>query len=77
MGENHCHKSLNSKFPASLLETEIVPSSDVKNLGFLFDNDHSFMQDVNKLGAICYYLKDLQRIRRYLNADYLTLMNVK
>ena len=50
-------------------------TSSVKNLGVIFDDDNSVKQHVNKLCAICYYhIKDLRRIRRYLNADSAVLL---
>ena len=47
-------------FPVLLLQNNISPSVEVKNLGVIFDSDNSFDNHVAKVCRACYYhLRDL------------------
>ena len=57
-------------FPINLLGNDTTPSSLVKNLGVVFDADHSFVKHISSIYGSCYYhMRDLHRIRRYLTRD--------
>ena len=46
------------------------PSSEAKNLGVIFDSEHSFDKHIASVCRACYYhLRDLRRIRKYLSTD--------
>ena len=57
-------------FPINLFGNDTTPSSHVKNLGVVFDADHSFVKHISSIYGSCYYhMRDLRRIRRYLTRD--------
>jgi len=61
---------LKDLFPIDLLGNVTTPSNHVKNLGVVFDADHSFVKHISNTSRSCYYhMRDLRRIRRYLTHD--------
>ena len=66
---------LTKEFPVSLLQSEVSPATIVRNLGVTFDSDHSFNSHVANLCRACYYhMRDLRRIRRFLNTESALLL---
>ena len=64
-----------TKFPVPLLQNNISPSVEVKNLGGIFDSDISFDNHVAKVCRACYYhLRDLRRIRKFLGVETAILL---
>ena len=64
-----------TKFSCSLLQNNISPSVEVKNLGVIFDSDNSFDNHVAKVCRACYYhLRDLRRIRKFLGVETAILL---
>ena len=62
-------------FPVPLLQNNISPSVEVKNLGVTFDSDNSFDNHVAKVCRACYYhLRDLRRIRKFLSDETAILL---
>ena len=60
-------------FPFSAMGNNIQPSKCVRNLGFLFDSDFSFADQVAKVRQSCfYYIKDVCRVRRYIDKSTAT-----
>ena len=58
-----------------LLQNNISPSVEVKNLGVIFDSDNSFDNHVAKVCRACYYhLRDLRRIRKFLGVETAILL---
>ena len=55
-------------FPTSIMDENLIPSDNVKNLGVIFDSDFSFTKHVSAVAKSCYYhIRDLSRIRRHLS----------
>ena len=70
IGQKAIRESLAPNFPVSLLQNNISPSMEVKNLGVIFDSDNSFDNHVAKVCQACYYhLRDLQRICKFLSVE--------
>ena len=70
IGDKSTREPLVSKFPVPLLQNNISPSVEVKNLGVIFDSDNSFDNHIAKVCRACYYhLRDLRRIRKFLTVD--------
>ena len=68
IGQKAIRESLAPNFPVPLLQNNISPSVEVKNLGVIFDSDNSFDNHVAKICRACYYhLRDLRRIRKLLS----------
>ena len=68
IGQKAIRESLAPNFPVPLLENNIFPSVEVKNLGVIFDSDNSFDNHVAKICRACYYhLRDLRQIRKFLS----------
>ena len=60
IGQKAIRESLVPNFSVQLLQNNISPSVEVKNLGFIFDSDNSFDNHVVKVCQACYYhLHDL------------------
>ena len=58
--ENNITELLEPIFPAPLLQNNISPLVEVKNLGIIFDSDKSFDNYIAKVCQACYYhLRDL------------------
>ena len=67
IGQKAIRESLAPNFPVPLLQNNISPSVEVKNLGFIFDSDNSFDNHVAKVCQACYYnLRDLRQICKFL-----------
>ena len=61
IGQKAIRESLAPNFPVPLLQNNISPSVEVKNLGVIFDSDNSFDNHVTKVCRACYYhLRDLR-----------------
>ena len=60
IGQKAIRELLAPNFPIPLLQNNISPSVEVKNLGVIFDSDNSFDNHVAKVCRVCYYhLHDL------------------
>ena len=67
IGQKTIRESLAPNFPVPLLQNNISPSVEVKNLGVIFDSDNSLDNHVAKVCRACYYhLRDLRQIRKSL-----------
>ena len=61
IGQKAMRESLAPNFPVPLLQNNISPSVEVKNLGVIFDSDNSLDNHVAKVCRACYYhLHDLR-----------------
>ena len=61
IGQKPIRESLAPNFPVPLLQNNISPSVEVKNLGVIFNSDNSFVNPVAKVCRACYYhLHDLR-----------------
>ena len=75
VGQKAIRESLAPNFPVPLLQNNISPSVEVKNLGVIFDSDNSFDNHVAKVCRACYYhLGDLQQIRKFLGVEKAILL---
>ena len=75
IGQKASRESLAPNFPVPLLQNNISPSVEVKNLGVTFDSDNSFDNHVAKVCRACYYhLRDLRRIRKFLSDETAILL---
>ena len=75
IGKKAIRESLAPSFPVPLLQNNITPSLEVKNLGVIFDSDDSFDNHVAKVCQACYYhLRDLRRIRKFLGVETAILL---
>ena len=75
IGQKAIRESLAPNFPVPLLQNNISPSVEVKNLGVIFDSDNSFDNHVAKICRACYYhLRDLRRIRKFLSDETAILL---
>ena len=55
IGQKAIRESLAPNFPVPLLQNNISPSVEVKNLGVIFYSDNSFDNHVAKVCRACYY----------------------
>lgn len=63
------------KFPVDLLGIETNPVNTARNLGVLFDQNFTFKSHISTIRKSClYHIRDLRRIRRYLNLDSAKLL---
>ena len=70
ISDGQIKSSLKSSFPVSLLGNTMEPAESVKNLGVILDAENSMQKHVANLCRICcYHLRELRRIRRYLNHE--------
>ena len=75
IGQKAIRESLAPNFPVPLLQNNISPSVEVKNLGVTFDLDNSFDNHVAKVCRTCYHhLRDLRRIRKFLSDETAILL---
>ena len=75
IGQRAIRESLTPNFPVPLLQNNISPSVEVKNLGVIFDSDNSFDNHVAKICRACYYhLRNLRRIRKFLSDETAILL---
>ena len=75
IGQKAIRESLAPSFPVSLLQNNISPSVEVKNLAVIFDSDNFFDNHVAKVCRACYYhLRDLQRICKFLGVETAILL---
>ena len=75
IGQKAIRESLAPNFPVPLLQNNISPSVEVKNLGVIFDSDNSFNNHVAKVCRACYYhLRDLRQIRKFLGVETAILL---
>ena len=75
IGQKATRESLAPNFAVPLLQNNISPSVEVKNLGAIFDSDNSFDNHVAKVCRACYYhLRDLRRIRKFLSNETAILL---
>ena len=75
IGQKAIRESLAPNFPVPLLQNNISPSVEVKNLGVIFDSDNSFDNHVAKICQVCYYhLRDLRRIHKFLRDETAILL---
>ena len=68
IGQKAIRELLAPNFPVPLLQNNISPSVEVKNLGVIFDPDNSFCR------ACYYHLRDLRRIRKFLGVETAILL---
>ena len=72
IGDDQIRSFLKSSFPVRLLGNTMEPAELVKNLGVILDAENSMQRHVANLCHISYYhLRELQRVRRYLNHKHL------
>ena len=70
IGQKAIRESLAPNFPVPLLQNNISPSVEGKNLGVIIDSDNSFDNHVAKVCQACYYhLCDLRRIFKFLSFE--------
>ena len=70
IGDDQIRSSLKSSFPVSLLGNTMEPAESVKNLGVILDAENSIQRHVVNICRISYYhLRELRRVRRYLNHE--------
>ena len=70
IGNKPIRESLVPNFPVPLLQNNISPSVEVKNLGVIFDSDNSFDNHIAQVCRVCdYHLRDLQQIRKFFSVD--------
>ena len=75
IGQKAIRESLAPNFPVPLLQNNISPSVEVRNLGGIFDSDNSFDNHVAKVCRACYYhLRDLRWIRKFLEVETAILL---
>ena len=75
IGQKATRESLAQNFSVPLLQNNISPSVEVKNLGVNFDSDNSFDNHVAKVCRACYYhLRDLRRIHKFLSDETAILL---
>ena len=75
IGQKAIRESLAPNFPVPLLQNNISPSVEVKNLGVILDSDNSFDNHVAKVCRACYYhLRDLRRIRKFFGVETAILL---
>ena len=75
IGQKATRESLAPNFLVLLLQNNISPSVEVKNLGVIFDSDNSFDNHVAKVCRACYYhLHDLRQIRKFLGVETAILL---
>ena len=75
IGQKAIRESLSPNFPVPLLQNNISPSVEVKNLGVTFDSDNSFDNHVAKVCQACYYhLRDLRQILKFLSDETAILL---
>ena len=55
IGQKAIRELLTPNFPVPLLQNNMSPSVEVKNLGVIFDSDNSFGNHVAKICRACYY----------------------
>ena len=55
IGDKPVRESIGPNFPVPLLQNNISPSAEVKNLGVVFDSDNSFNNHIAKVCLACYY----------------------
>ena len=56
--------------------TTIQPSSVVRNLGVLFDNELTFTQHVSKIVSSCFYqLRRLRQLKRHVDVNTMKLIS--
>ena len=78
IGDDQIRSSLKSSFPVSLLGNTMEPAESVKNLGVILDAENSMQRHVANLCRISYYhLRELRRVRRYLNHETAVKVAVK
>ena len=58
------------------LSNDIIPvSSSARNLGFIFDSDMSFSEQINSVSKSCYFhIRDIRRIRHLLPLSAATVL---
>ena len=63
------------KCPTQFLGNSISPTSQVKNLGIIFDSGNTFASHVTKVCCACYYhLQDFGCIRKFLSVETAALL---
>ena len=68
--DDKIRSSLKSSFPVSLLANTMEPAESFKNLCVILDAENSMQRHLVNLCRISYYhLRELQRVRRYLNHE--------
>ena len=76
IGQKAIRESIAPNFPVPLLQNNISPSVEVKNLGVIFDSDNSFDNHFAKIcQACCYHLRDLRQIRKFLSDETAILLS--
>ena len=69
IGQKAIRESLAPNFLVPLLQNNISPSVEVKNLGVIFDSDNSFDNHVAKVCRACYY-----HLRKFLGVETVKLL---
>ena len=65
-----------SMFPIELLDVKTNPAKFARNLGVIFDKNFTFRSHISVVCNSCFYhMRDLWRIRRHLDLDYLLLLS--
>ena len=65
IGDDQIRSSLKSSFPVSFLGNSMEPAESVKNL----DAENSMQRHVATFCRSYYHLRELRRVRRYLNHE--------
>ena len=64
-----------SKFPIELLGVKTNPAKSTRNLAVKFDKTFTFRSHISAVCSSClYHMRDLQRIRRYLDLESAKLL---
>ena len=75
IGSPHKREELSDFFPLDLLGSPLSPHHSAKNLGFTFDSDLNLSSHIAAVSKACFLqIRDLCRIRRYLNKKALILL---
>ena len=70
IGYKAIRESIASNFPVPLLQNNIFPLVEVKNLGVIFDSDNFFNNHIVKVClACCCHLHDFCRICKFFSVD--------
>ena len=61
--------------PIELFGVKTYPTKSARNLGVIFDKNVNFRSHISAICSACfYYIRDLRRIRRYLDLNSATLL---
>ena len=70
IGDEQERKKCFSRFPITIMVTNVNPSASARNLGVVFDLNFNFWKHISQVFSSCFnHIRDLRRIRRHLNLD--------